>query len=119
MRQGTVQPRLGEMKTECEWEAAPRSIPAPSLHIRGPDLSAGISSRPSRAVTAPLNIHESKLEDSHLSGAPAVPPAGRSDQWERAQPPRGANLERSRSCRVPLMPGLGLNVLSRIVNTFN
>lgn len=33
-------------------------------------------------VTALLNIHESKLEDSHLTLTHGVLPLGRSEQWE-------------------------------------
>lgn len=61
------------------------AIPAPPRHQRT-DLSVWISSlhaaNPFYCHTALLNIHESKLEDSHLTSTHGVLPLGRSDQWE-------------------------------------
>lgn len=88
-------------------------IPAPPRHQRT-DLSVWISSlhaaNPFYCHTALLNIHESKLEDSHLTSARGVSPLGRSDQWECLLIlARMVVVSLSKSCNMLLIPGLRLN----------
>lgn len=75
------------------------ALPAPA-DIRGRICRSGSAAGAQAAlstVTALLNIHESKLEDSHLTSTRAVSPVGRRVGWERLL--RDARLAPPACCR--------------------